>query len=98
MSGFNVYPNEIEEVLSLHESIVEAAVIGIPDHKTGEAVKAVIVSVSQELDSDAVIEYCRSQMTAYKVPKCIEFKSELPKSNVGKVLRRELKVPVNSGN
>ena len=90
VSGFNVYPNEIEEVLTRHENILEAAVIGEPDDKTGEKVCAYLV-VNKEIDSQAVIEHCKKDLTPYKVPKKIVFLDELPKSTVGKILRRELR-------
>lgn len=95
VSGFNVYPNEVEDVLSNHESILECAVIGVEDERSGEAVKAVIVLADQGSDTDAarlvISAYCREQLTAYKIPKQIAFMSALPKSTVGKVLRRELR-------
>jgi len=91
VSGFNVYPNEIEEVLSAHPDIVEAAVIGVPNAQTGEAVKAFIVKKNNGLSEAGVLQFCRQSLTGYKVPKFIEFRDELPKSNVGKVLRRELR-------
>ena len=91
VSGFNVYPNEIEEVLCLHPDIAEAAVVGVPDPDKGEAIKAFIVAEQQELSEKELIAYCRDQLTAYKVPQFIEFRDELPKSNVGKILRRELR-------
>ena len=90
VSGFNVYPNEIEDVVTDHPDIVEAAAIGIADENSGEAVKLFVVSNSQ-LTEASIREYCREQLTAYKVPKVIEFRQDLPKSNVGKILRRELK-------
>ncbi len=91
VSGFNVYPNEIEDVVSKHPDVVEAASIGIEDAKTGEAVKLFVVSSNPSLTSADVIAFCRKELTAYKVPRVIEFRDELPKSNVGKILRRELK-------
>ncbi|TNF99735.1 MAG: long-chain-fatty-acid--CoA ligase [Gammaproteobacteria bacterium] len=91
ISGFNVYPNEIEDVLTHHPAIVEAGVIGVSHEQTGEAVKAVIVTNNKQLTEEDVIAYCREQLTAYKVPKIIEFRDDLPKTNVGKVLRRELR-------
>jgi long-chain acyl-CoA synthetase len=90
ISGFNVYPNEVEDVLAHHPSILEAGVVGVRTEATGEAVKAVIVKKNKQLTEDAVIAYCRERLTAYKVPKIIEFRDELPKTNVGKVLRRKL--------
>ena len=91
VSGFNVYPNEIEEVIASHPGVLECAVIGVPDAKTGEAVKAFIVRKDPALTAEDVIKYCRTQLTDYKVPKLIEFRTELPKTNVGKILRRELR-------
>ncbi len=91
VSGFNVYPNEIEDVLVEHEGVLEAAVIGVPSEKTGEAVKAFIVKNDPGLTEQDLENYCRKSLTAYKVPKIIEFRDELPKSNVGKVLRRMLR-------
>jgi long-chain acyl-CoA synthetase len=91
VSGFNVYPNEIEEVIASHPGVLECAVIGVADSKSGEAVKAFIVKKDQNLTADDVIKYCGTQLTAYKVPKQIEFRTDLPKTNVGKILRRELR-------
>ncbi|MCK7597651.1 AMP-binding protein [Microbulbifer sp. CAU 1566] len=90
VSGFNVYPNEVEDVLCRYPQVVEAAVIGVPSEQTGEAVCAHLV-VDGEIDEAALIEFCRTQLTAYKVPKQIVIQSELPKSTVGKILRRELR-------
>jgi long-chain acyl-CoA synthetase len=91
VSGFNVYPNEIEEVIAGHAGVLECAVIGVPDAKSGEAVKAFVVRKDPSLTAEDVIKYCGTQLTAYKVPKQIEFRTELPKTNVGKILRRELR-------
>jgi long-chain acyl-CoA synthetase len=91
VSGFNVYPNEIEEVIASHAGVLECAVIGVTDAKSGEAVKAFIVRKDPSLTADDVIKYCGTQLTAYKVPKQIEFRTDLPKTNVGKILRRELR-------
>ena len=91
VSGFNVYPNEIEDVVSLHSDIIEAACIGVDDEKTGEAVKLFVVKSNPNLSTDEVMDYCKDNFTGYKVPKHIEFIDELPKSNVGKVLRRSLR-------
>lgn len=88
VSGFNVYPNEVEEVLCMHPKILEAGVKGIPDDKTNEAVKAFIVKKDSTLTEDEIKEHCRKYLTSYKVPKHIVFRTELPKSNVGKILRR----------
>jgi long-chain acyl-CoA synthetase len=91
VSGFNVYPNEIEEVIASHAGVLECAVIGVADAKSGEAVKAFIVKKDPNLTAEEVIKYCTTQLTAYKVPKQIEFRTDLPKTNVGKILRRELR-------
>jgi len=92
VSGFNVYPNEIEDVVCMHPGIVEAASIGVTDEKTGEAVKLfVVLGGEQKLAKEEIIDYCRQNLAAYKVPKQIEFMDELPKTNVGKILRRELR-------
>jgi long-chain acyl-CoA synthetase len=91
VSGFNVYPNEIEEVIASHAGVLECAVIGVADAKSGEAVKAFIVKKDPNLTAEEVIKYCGTQLTGYKVPKQIEFRTDLPKTNVGKILRRELR-------
>ena len=91
VSGFNVYPNDVEETVSLCPGVLECAAVGIPDEKTGEAVKLVIVKKDPALTETDVREYCRANMTGYKQPKVIEFKTELPKTAVGKILRRELR-------
>ena len=91
VSGFNVYPNEIEDVVSLHPDIIEAACVSVPDKKTGEGVKLFVVKGNQGLTEKEIIAHCKENLTAYKVPKQIEFIDELPKTNVGKVLRRALR-------
>ncbi|WP_028305160.1 AMP-binding protein [Oceanospirillum maris] len=91
VSGFNVYPNEVEDVIVSHTGIIEAAAIGVPDDKTGEAIKVFLVRRDENLTVKEVQEYCRSHLTGYKVPKQVEFRDELPKTNVGKVLRRQLR-------
>ncbi|MBR0813620.1 MULTISPECIES: long-chain fatty acid--CoA ligase [Bradyrhizobium] len=91
VSGFNVYPNEVEEVIASHPGVLECAVIGIPDSKSGEAVKAFVVKKDPNLTAEAVIKFCHEQLTGYKVPKHIEFRTDLPKTNVGKILRRQLR-------
>jgi long-chain acyl-CoA synthetase len=91
VSGFNVYPNEVEEVIASHPGVLETAVIGLPDAKSGEVVKAFIVRKDPNLAADDVIKFCHEQLTNYKVPKQIEFRTELPKTNVGKILRRQLR-------
>jgi long-chain acyl-CoA synthetase len=90
-SGFNIYPNEVEDCLATHPQIIEAAVIGVPDGAAGEAVKAFIVRRDEALTADDVRAFCKEKLTPYKVPKYIEFRNELPKSNVGKILRKELR-------
>ncbi len=91
VSGFNVYPNEIEDVLAAHPKVLEAAAIGVPDEKSGEVVKVYVVKKDPSLTEKEVLEYCKENLTGYKVPKSVEFRKELPKSNVGKILRRVLK-------
>nr|WP_316641283.1 long-chain-fatty-acid--CoA ligase [uncultured Roseateles sp.] len=91
VSGFNVYPNEIEQVVSLHPGVLECAAIGVADERSGEAVKLFVVKQDPALSEEDVAEYCKQSFTAYKRPKYIEFRDELPKSNVGKILRRELR-------
>ncbi len=91
VSGFNVYPNDVEETVSLCPGVLECAAVGMPDEKTGEAVKLVIVRKDPSLTESAVRDHCRANMTGYKQPKVIEFKTELPKTAVGKILRRELR-------
>lgn len=91
VSGFNVYPNEIEDVVSAHPLVVECAAIGVESNSTGEAVKVFVVSKDPALTAEELKTYCRRYLTAYKVPKIFEFRAELPKSNVGKILRKELR-------
>jgi long-chain acyl-CoA synthetase len=91
VSGFNVYPNEIEQVVSLHGGVLECAAVGVPDAKSGEAVKLYVVKRDPALSEDEVARYCSENFAAYKRPKYIEFRDELPKTNVGKILRRELR-------
>ena len=91
VSGFNVYPNEIEDVVARCPGVLECAVVGIPDEKTGEAVKLVIVKKDAALTEQAVRDFCRSHLTGYKQPRRIEFRAQLPKTPVGKILRRELR-------
>ena len=93
VSGFNVYPTEIEQVVSLHPGVLECAAIGIPDERAGEAVKLFVVRKDSTLSEDEIAAYCRENFTPYKRPKVIEFRDELPKSNVGKILRRDLRLP-----
>ncbi len=91
VSGFNVYPNEIEDVVTGHPDIVEAAAVGIPDERSGEAVKLFVVSKNPALSKEDIVTYAREYLTSYKIPKEIEFRDELPKTNVGKILRRALR-------
>ena len=91
VSGFNVYPNEIENVVSMHPDVIETACIGLPNKRTGESVKIYVVKSNPSLTESEVLKYCKENLTGYKIPKAIEFISELPKSNVGKVLRRALR-------
>jgi long-chain acyl-CoA synthetase len=91
VSGFNVYPNEIEEVIASHPGVLECAVIGVTDARSGEAVKAFVVKKDPNLTAEDIIKFCGTQLTNYKVPKQIEFRTDLPKTNVGKILRRELR-------
>ena len=91
VSGFNVYPNEIESVVTEHPSVLECAVVGVPDERTGEAVKVFVVRKDPALTEATLAEYCKQQFTGYKKPKYIEFRDQLPKTNVGKILRRELR-------
>ena len=91
VSGFNVFPNEIEEVAAMHEGVLEAAAVGVPHEVSGEVVKLFVVKSDPNLTEEMVIAHCKSLLTGYKVPKMISFKEELPKTNVGKILRRELR-------
>ena len=91
VSGFNVYPNEIEDVVAMMPAVLEVAAVGVPDDKSGEAVKVVIVRKDPALTAEQVKAFCRENLTGYKLPKFVEFRDELPKSNVGKILRRELR-------
>ena len=91
VSGFNVYPNEVEEVVAMLDGVLECAVVGVPDEKTGEAVKLVIVKKDPALTEEKVREYCHANLTGYKRPRVIEFRADLPKTPVGKILRRELR-------
>ena len=91
VSGFNVYPNEIEGVVAAHPGVLECACIGVPDANSGEAVKLFVVKKDPNLTAEQLMDYCKQELTAYKKPKYIEFRTELPKTNVGKILRRELR-------
>jgi long-chain acyl-CoA synthetase len=94
VSGFNVYPNELEGVLATHPGVLECAAVGVPDEKSGEAVKVVIVRKDPGLTREDVIEHCRSQLTGYKLPRHVEFRDVLPKTPIGKILRRDLRDPL----
>jgi long-chain acyl-CoA synthetase len=91
VSGFNVYPNEIEQVIATHPGVLECAAVGVPDEKSGEAVKVFVVRKDPALTAQQVMDFCKEHLTGYKKPKYVEFRDELPKSNVGKILRRELR-------
>jgi long-chain acyl-CoA synthetase len=90
VSGFNVYPNEIEEVVAQHPGVLEVGAIGVPDDRSGEAVKIVVVKKDPALGADELIAFCRQRLAGYKIPRQVEFRSELPKTNIGKILRRAL--------
>jgi long-chain acyl-CoA synthetase len=91
VSGFNVYPNEVEDVIASHPGVLECAVIGVDDARSGEAVKAFVVKKDPNVTAEDIIKFCHTQLTNYKVPRHIEFRASLPKTNVGKILRRELR-------
>jgi len=91
VSGFNVYPNEIEDVIAGMPGVLEVAAVGVPDDKSGEAVKVVIVRKDPALTAEHVKAFCKENLTGYKLPRIVEFRTELPKTNVGKILRRELR-------
>lgn len=92
VSGFKVFPNQIEDVVALHPAVAEVAAIGVPDERSGEVVKIIVVKKDQSLSEQELLAHCRQHLTDYKVPRLIEFREEpLPKSNLGKILRRELR-------
>ena len=91
VSGFNVYPAEIENIVAEHPGVLEVGAVGFADEISGEVVKIVVVKKDPELTAEALITHCRKSLTGYKVPKVIEFRDELPKTNVGKILRRALR-------
>jgi long-chain acyl-CoA synthetase len=91
VSGFNVYPNEIEDVVMSHPGVLEVGAVGVPDAKTGEAVKIVVVRKDETLTEADIIAHCRQYLTGYKTPRHVEFRATLPRTNVGKILRRELR-------
>jgi acyl-CoA synthetase (AMP-forming)/AMP-acid ligase II len=92
VSGFNVFPSELENVISLCDGVLECAVIGVPDDKQGEAIKVFVVKDNPHLSEEDIVKFCQHNLTGYKRPKYIEFRDDLPKSNVGKILRRELRI------
>jgi len=96
VSGFNVYPNEIEDVVAMHPGVLEVAAIGVPSEKSGEAVKIFVVKKDPNLTEKALLDFCREQLTGYKMPKIVEFRAELPKTNVGKILRKNLREEAKS--
>jgi len=91
VSGFNVFPTELDNVISLCPGVLECATVGVPDEHSGEAIKVYVVRNDPTLTEETVLRYCHDNLTGYKRPKYIEFRDELPKSNVGKILRRELR-------
>jgi long-chain acyl-CoA synthetase len=92
VSGFKVFPNEVEDVLTMHPGVLEAGAIGVPDERSGEAVKVVVVRKDPALTEEALLAHCKQHLTGYKMPRIVEFRSEpLPKTNIGKILRRELR-------
>jgi len=91
VSGFNVYPNEIENVIVEMEGVLEAAAIGLPDERSGEIVKVFVVRKNDSLTEQDIIDHCKENLTNYKRPRIVEFRDDLPKTNVGKILRRELR-------
>jgi long-chain acyl-CoA synthetase len=93
VSGFNVYPNEVEDVIAMMPGVLEVAAIGVPDEKSGEAVKVFIVRKDPALTAEQVKAFCRENLTGYKQPRFVEFRTDLPKTNVGKILRKELREP-----
>ena len=91
VSGFKVFPNEVEAVVAMHPGVREVAAVGVPDEHSGEAVKIFVIRKDPTLTAEALIAHCREQLTAYKVPHQVEFRDDLPRTNVGKILRRALK-------
>ena len=91
VSGFNVYPNEVEEAVAMHEGVGDVAAIGVADENSGEVVKIFVVRKDPNLTANELIAHCRKHLTGYKVPKHVEFRADLPRTNVGKILRRALK-------
>jgi long-chain acyl-CoA synthetase len=97
VSGFNVYPNEIEDVVASHPGVLEVAAIGVPDPRTGEAVKLFVVRRDPELSAEEILRHCKKDLTRYKLPHSVEFRDSLPKTNVGKILRRALREAAEKG-
>ena len=95
VSGFNVYPNEVEDILAAHPQVLESAAVGVPDAKSGEVVKVFVVKREDSLSESELQAYCREHLTGYKIPRYYEFRKELPKTNVGKILRKELRQSSN---
>ena len=91
VSGFNVYPNEVEDVVALNVGVLEVGAVGVPDANSGEAVKIVVVRRDETLSAEDLIAHCRLYLVGYKIPRYVEFRKELPKTNVGKILRRALR-------
>ncbi len=97
VSGFKIWPNEIEDVVALHPAVLEVGAVGVPDPRSGEAVKIVVVRKDPELTAEALIEHCRKNLTRYKVPRHVEFRTVLPRTNIGKILRRALRETAADG-
>jgi long-chain acyl-CoA synthetase len=97
VSGFNVYPNEIEDVVASHPGVLEVAAIGVPDPRTGEAVKLFVVRRDPDLSAEEILRHCQKDLTRYKLPHSVEFRDSLPKTNVGKILRRALREEAEKG-
>ena len=93
VSGFNVFPNELENIISLCPGVVECAAVGVPDEHSGEAIKVFVIKNDPTLTEERLLRFCHDNLTGYKRPKYVEFREELPKTNVGKILRRELRSP-----
>jgi long-chain acyl-CoA synthetase len=91
VSGFNVYPNEVEDVVAMHPDVLEVAAVGVADERSGEAVKIFVVKKNLSVTAAQLVAHCREFLTAYKIPSYVEFRTDLPKTNVGKILRRELR-------
>ena len=91
VSGFNVYPNEVEDVIAMMDEVFEVGVIGVPDAASGEAVHACVVRQVETLSAESVVAHCRKHLTGYKIPRSVEFRKELPKSPIGKILRKVLR-------